>query len=313
MSGFTEPNWAGPIVYGRHMLNFNHLYYFHVTASEGSVKAAALRLGVTLPTVSEQIRLLERALGLQLFERSAGGLKLTQAGRSAYEHTSQMFIAGQRLVEALGQTSTSPATTLRVGVSSAISRTMAADFLIPILTVEQCKPSIRTGDFNELLRDLRSHDLDLVLGETEPLNGVASGLESVLVYRPTLIAIAPPGVEPRDNWENLSLLEYRPSSVFHWEIDAFLKERNLLPTCVGELDDSLLMLEAVRRGSFVAFIPRSIARSALKERAVRRIATLPAASVGVHAIFHATDTQQLVRAAIDKLIEGARESADPDE
>jgi DNA-binding transcriptional LysR family regulator len=35
------------------VLNFNHLYYFHVTASEGSVKAAADRLGVTQPTVSE--------------------------------------------------------------------------------------------------------------------------------------------------------------------------------------------------------------------------------------------------------------------
>jgi LysR family transcriptional activator of nhaA len=301
------------IVYGCHMLNFNHLYYFHVTASEGSVKAAALRLGVTLPTVSEQVRLLERALGLQLFERSAGGLKLTQAGREVYEHTSPMFLAGQRLVEALGQGSVAPATTLRVGVSSAISRTMAADFLLPVLTVDHCRPSIRTGDFNELLRDLRTHDLDLVLGETEPLSGAASGLDSVLIYRPTLIAIAPPGVEPRDNWENLSLLEYRASSVFHWEIDAFLKEHKLLPSCAGELDDPLLMLEAVRRGSFVAFVPRSIARSALQEGSVRRIAKLPTESVGVHAIYHQTDTQQLVRAAIDKLIEGARESADPDE
>ena len=47
------------------VLNFNHLYYFHVTASEGSVKAAADRLGVTQPTVSEQLRMLEE-MGCQL-------------------------------------------------------------------------------------------------------------------------------------------------------------------------------------------------------------------------------------------------------
>src|ERR1041385_8450652 len=33
----------------RGVLNFNHLYYFHVTAGAGGVKAAAERLGVTQP------------------------------------------------------------------------------------------------------------------------------------------------------------------------------------------------------------------------------------------------------------------------
>ena len=113
------------------MLNFNHLYYFPVTASEGAVKAAADRLGVTQPTVSEQIRMLERSLGVQLFERTTSGLRLTQAGRDAYEHTTAMFLAGERLVEALGTTGAPPLMSLRVGLSSAMSRTIAADFLMP--------------------------------------------------------------------------------------------------------------------------------------------------------------------------------------
>ncbi len=140
------------------MLNFNHLYYFHVTATEGSVKAAADRLSVTQPTVSEQIRMLERSLGLQLFERTSTGLRLTQAGREAFEHTTAMFLAGERLVQALGHAGAEPAIALRIGVSAAMSRTVAADFLMPVLMVERCRPSIRLGDFNELLRDLRSHE-----------------------------------------------------------------------------------------------------------------------------------------------------------
>src|SRR5437868_8800784 len=98
-------------------MNFNHLYYFHVTAAEGSVKSAAERLGVTQPTVSEQIRMLERALGVQLFERGSTGLRLTQAGRDAYEHTTTMFLAGERLVEALGKSVEPVGITLRVGMS----------------------------------------------------------------------------------------------------------------------------------------------------------------------------------------------------
>ena len=288
------------------MLNFNHLYYFHVTASEGAVKAAAERLGVTQPTVSEQIRMLERTLGLQLFERTPAGLRLTQAGRDAYEHTSAMFLAGERLVEALGHAADPVGTTLRVGMSAAMSRTVAADFLLPVLTVEDCHPSIRTGDFNELLRDLRSRDLDLVIGETEPTELSRVGIEVELIYRPSLVAVAQPNVEPRPDWHNLSLLEFRTTSVYHWEVETYLRENELHPKCMGELDDAFLMLEAVARGGFVAFIPKSIARESIRDGRLKALATLSPAVAGVFAVYPASDSLQLVRKAVERLIENAR-------
>lgn len=290
------------------MLNFNHLYYFHVTASEGSVKAAADRLGVTQPTVSEQLRMLERTLAVQLFERTPTGLRLTQAGRDAYEHTTAMFLAGDRLVEALGQAGPPAVVALRVGVSAATSRTIAADFLMPVLTVERCRPSIRTGEFTDLLRDLRSHELDLVVGEGEPLEAARSGMEIALIHRPVLVAISRPDIEPRDDWQNLSLLEYRTASVYYWEVDNFLKEKGLRPTSIGELDDAFLMLEAAARGGFVAFVPRSVAREAIKSGRVKALATLAPVSAGVHAVYHASETLQLARTAVEKLIESAREN-----
>jgi len=288
------------------VLNFNHLYYFHVTASEGAIKAAADRLGVTQPTVSEQIRILERALGVQLFERTTTGLRLTQAGRDAYEHTTAMFLAGERLVEALGQANAPALMTLRVGLSAAMSRTIAADFLMPVLTVEHCRPSIRVGDFNDLLRDLRGHELDLVVGETEPLSNAQPALETTLIHRPVLVAIGHPDIEPREDWQNLALLDYHRSSAYHWEVDAFLREKGLRPSTTGELDDAFLMLEAVTRGGFVAFVPRSVAREALKQNRVKILATLAPSEAGVHAIYHATDTLQLARVAVERLVANAR-------
>ncbi len=294
--------------YGAGVLNFNHLYYFHVTAAEGSVKAAADRLGVTQPTVSEQLRMLERTLAVQLFERTPTGLRLTQAGRDAFEHTTAMFLAGERVMQVLGQTVAPPVIALRVGVSASVSRTVAADFLMPVLTVEKCRPSIRTADFSELLRDLRSHELDLVVGESEPLDIAKSGMEVSLIYRPELVAITRPNVEPGDDWRNLSLLEYRTASVYYWEVDSFLKERDLHPTLMGELDDAFLMLEAAARGAFVAFVPRSIAHEALKSGRVKALATLSPATAAVHAVYHAVDTLPLARTAVEKLIENARKN-----
>jgi DNA-binding transcriptional LysR family regulator len=181
---------------------------------------------------------------------------------------------------------------------------------MPVLAVDKCRPSIRTGDFNDLVRELRSHDLDLVLGETDLLETARGSLETALIYRPTLVAVVAPGIEPREDWENLSLLEYRPSSAYHWEVDAFLKENGLRPRSVGELDDALFMLEAVVRGGFVAFLPRSLAYPAVAQGKVKVLAKLSTTGVGVHALYHASDTLKVARAAVDKLIENARAAYD---
>jgi LysR family transcriptional regulator, transcriptional activator of nhaA len=292
------------------VLNFNHLYYFHVTASEGSIKAAAERLGVTQPTVSEQLRLLERSLGVELFERSPTGLKLTLAGREASEHAATMFLAGERLVKAIGRSTDPPEVVLRIGVSASMARTVAADFLMPVLTVEDCRPSIHTGDFNEMLRELRSRDLDLVVGETEPAELARAGLVVQLICRPPLVAIVGAEVEPSDDWRNLSLLEYRTSSVYRWEVESHLHMHGLRPEVMGELDDAFLMLEAVVRGGFVAFVPQGIARTALRERRVKALATITPATAGIYAVYPEGDSLQLARAAVERLIVGARDSGD---
>jgi LysR family transcriptional regulator, transcriptional activator of nhaA len=287
------------------VLNFNHLYYFHVTASEGSIKAAADRLGVTQPTVSEQLRMLERALGVELFERTPTGLKLTLAGREASEHAAAMFLAGERLVKALGKPAEPPKVMLRVGVSASMARTVAADFLMPVLAVDECRPSIHTGDFHEMLRELRSAELDLVIGETEPADLARAGLAVELICRPSLVAVVLPEIEPRSDWKNLSLLEYRSSSVYRWEVEGYLQANGLSPTVMGELDDAFLMLEAALRGGFVAFIPLGIARAAIAQGRVKALATIVPEAAGIYAVYPEGDKVQLARKAVAKLIESA--------
>jgi LysR family transcriptional activator of nhaA len=288
------------------VLNFNHVYYFHVAATEGSVKAAAERLGVSQPTVSEQIKMLERALGMSLFDRTGAGLRLTEPGREAYEHTTAMFRAGERLVHALGHASDPPPVLLRIGVSAAISRTIAADFLMPVLTVPDCRPVIRTGDSLDLMRELRGHELDLLVSDTEPVEVAQRGLEMVTLHQPRLIAIAGAGVTPRADWQNLSLLEHRQASSYRWEVDAYLEENGLKPNGVAELDDAFLMLEAVARGGFVAFVPRSVARDALAANRVKVIAELKQGSAAVFALYHRRDHVDLARKAVELLAEHAR-------
>lgn len=55
----------------------------------GSMTAGAERLGVPLPTISRRIRALEQELKVELLERSARGVKLTEAGARLFEHASR--------------------------------------------------------------------------------------------------------------------------------------------------------------------------------------------------------------------------------
>jgi LysR family transcriptional regulator, transcriptional activator of nhaA len=288
------------------MLNYNHLHYFHVAAVEGSVASAAHRLGVTQPTVSEQIKALERTLGVTLFERTPTGLRLTETGRLAFEHTLVMFRAGERLVESIGYTPGDMPRTLRVGIGSSIARTTALDFFLPLLAIERCVPTIRSADSLELMRALRERELDLVLSEAAPPEAARQGLVTAQLDRIALAAVAAPVLEPAPDWHDVGLVHYRSSSSYRWEVEAFLERRALRPRVVAEADDALFMLEAAARGGYVAFVSRSIARDAIAAGRVKRLAQIDTEHLGIHALYHDGSSSELARHAVDILVEHVR-------
>jgi LysR family transcriptional activator of nhaA len=284
------------------MLNYNHLHYFHVAATEGSVAGAAERLGVTQPTVSEQVRALERALMVSLFERSATGLRLTEAGKLAYEQTSVMFRAGERLVESLGRNTNAMPRTLRIGISNAVTRTTTTDFLLPVLAIEACVPSISTGDATQLLRELRNSELDLALCESEPPEATRRGLEIAQLDRTILFAVAPVGFDPGPEWRNASLIHYRATSSFRWDVEAYLELNNLHPTIAAEADDPLFLVEAAARHGFIAVVPKSAARDAIASGRLQELARVESAQAGVYALYQDGSTVELARRAVELLI-----------
>ncbi|MFD2177954.1 LysR family transcriptional regulator [Veronia pacifica] len=58
----------------------NSLRYVEAVAKNGSIQAAARAIPISASAINRQILLLEEAVGVQLFERHASGMTLTQAG-----------------------------------------------------------------------------------------------------------------------------------------------------------------------------------------------------------------------------------------
>lgn len=294
------------------VLNFNHLYYFHVAAAEGSIARAAEKLALAQPTVSEQVRQLERSLKVRLFDRTSTGLRLTDAGRQAYAHTSVMFQAAERLMGDLSG-STDMKQSLRVGISAAASRNVATDFLSPILQVPDCVPNIRTGDSMDLLRQLRAQELDLVLCEEQPPDAIADELNVTELHRPRLVVVAAPEHFDGDaakTWSKLPMMTYLPGSPFRWEVDGFMQERAYKAEILAETDDAQFMLQSAIKGMCLAVVPRHVARRALAEGTLHLVEGLPAGPLALNAVFRDGRGHTFARRAVELLIAHAEGSGE---
>ncbi|MFN5897567.1 MAG: LysR family transcriptional regulator, partial [Planctomyces sp.] len=68
-------------------LNYHHLLYFWTVAKEGSISRAAASLHLSQPTISGQLRQLEKSVGSKLYERHGRSLRLTEVGQVVFEYS----------------------------------------------------------------------------------------------------------------------------------------------------------------------------------------------------------------------------------
>jgi LysR family transcriptional activator of nhaA len=148
-------------------LNYHHLLYFWTVAREGGVAKAAEALNLAQPTVSSQVKDLEKALGEPLLMRRGRGLALTATGEMVFAYADEIFALGREMQSAVRLGITDRPLRLNVGLVDALPKSLASELLRPALKMDRpVQLVVREGKLQDLVDDLVVHRLDIILSDS---------------------------------------------------------------------------------------------------------------------------------------------------
>jgi len=165
------------------------LQYFICIADSKSFRKAAEELGVSQPTLSSQIYLLEQCLQITLLERSRKGTFVTPSGHELLNNARQVMEQMKGLVDQASMMNLGPGGTFRIGVSPTVGPYLLP-YILPDLHQEYStlKLYVRENMPRALEIDLLEGRLDLALIPL-PFNNMKFTTE-VLFHEPLQLAIS---------------------------------------------------------------------------------------------------------------------------
>lgn len=254
-------------------LNFHHLRYFWAVAHRRQLTKAAEALHISPSALSIQLRQLEDRLGHALFERKNRRLELTEAGRIVLEHADAIFKSGQELLSTLRGTPSVARPVLRVGAVATLSRNFQIDWLLPLLKDDNLQIRLVSGQMRELLSQLATHALDVVLSnESAPRDTAAGWISRRIAQQPmSLVSVAP--VQGRrkvkffsfpDDLEGQPLILPSQDSAVRLAFDLALDEAGVRPKILAEVDDMAMLRLLARETGALALVAPVVVRDELK-------------------------------------------------
>ena len=167
-------------------MNFAQLRAFHAVASEGGFTRGALRLGISQPAVTVQVRAFEERYGVLLFRRLGQRVELTESGRDLWQRTRRVFAELDDMEELMASAGELRVGRLEIGADGPFS---VMDLLAGFIRhYPGIRVAVRIGNAARVLADLRETRTDLaVLNLIEP----DAELHAQTLYRDRIVAVLP--------------------------------------------------------------------------------------------------------------------------
>lgn len=266
-------------------MELRHIRYLLAVADHGNFTRAAESLHISQPTLSQQIKQLERLLDVQLLDRSGRTVTLTDAGLVYAEHARNALRdleAGERAVHDVQDLT-------RGHLRVAMTPTLTAYLIGPLMDrFHRAHPkvtvSVTETTQDRLEEDLLADAIDLGIAFsgthtagidatalfTEHLSLVV-GADHALATHAGPLPIADLAVQP------LALLSRDFATRVH--IDGYLADHDVAPRVAIEANSISALVEFTRRGTLGTVLPDAIARAHPDLRPVALVPALPSRTV----------------------------------
>ncbi|MEC7295291.1 MAG: LysR substrate-binding domain-containing protein [Pseudomonadota bacterium] len=226
-------------------------------AQHGTFAAAGQHIGLTQAAVSAQMKRLEAALGVALFERSGRAAVLTKRGQETLQQA-QALIA---LYGTLGAASAGQeaATRVNLGAIASIQRSLLPNVLAHFhRQFPECRSRVVPGLSLALMNQVDAGELDMAVIIRPPFSLHSDLRRQPLAHEPFRLLVR--RRLTTDDWRALltqqPFVRYDRASFGGRQVDRFLRDNHCHVRDVCEVDELDAIIQLVANGVGVALVPQ---------------------------------------------------------
>lgn len=266
------------------MIDLRRLRYFVAVAEELHFGRAALRLGISQPPLSQQIRLLEEELGVRLLHRTQRSVMLTPAGGMFLKEARAVLAQAERAVATARRAGRGEVGELGIGftASAAFSTVIPALLFRYRRRFPDVRLSLRELSSAEQIAALVGQHLDFGFMRAETRPEGASGLTAVELFRDPLVAVLPAGHRLASETGSLAVAALaREAFIMHPremgtgiydQVLGLCRAAGFTPDVAQEARENPTIVGLVAAGLGVAILAGSMRRMAMPGVAYRALA-----------------------------------------
>ncbi|WP_085686475.1 MULTISPECIES: LysR family transcriptional regulator [unclassified Pseudomonas] len=231
---------------------------FLAVARHGTFAAAGLHIGLTQSAVSAQIRNLEQALGVRLFDRTGRQAILNPAGQRAVPMAQEMLATFSRM--AISEDVSEFRGELRIGAVATAQTGLLPQALLRLRQqAPGVEPKLVPGVSLNLLSQVDAGEVDLAIMIKPPFE-LPKELSAQVIRREPFVLIVPLEVEG-DNPLQLLVehphVRYDRNSFGGRLVTQFLREQRIDVHVALELDELEAIVKMVECGLGVSLLPKA--------------------------------------------------------
>lgn len=287
-------------------MNYNHLYYFWNIAREESIKAAAAKLHLSQPTLSDQLKKFEETIEEKLFDRKGKRLVLNARGKIVFNHANKIFRIGNELADILQNKESKDNRVINIGFVPTIAKGRIYQILLPFLRHPELKMKVIEGEFEFISRAFETNELDIVICE-KPFFGTDKDISIQKFVASTFYVVCSKKYEnEKENFPDclsrIPFMNYTNRSDIQHQILEYFHRLSINPRIIGEIDDVNIIRRFTKDGHCFSILPKSVIVEPVEEGRLIVLSRMDEIKIAVHAVFRDTPENSIIKKIMEEIL-----------